>query len=78
MAPLPANDVYTWVPPTPAAVESETGFVAAAANVGAFAPSYTRGWTVQTYLSYAANITQTYDIEAPTEKPKRTRTKVEK
>jgi hypothetical protein len=75
MAPLPANDVEFWVPPTPSQVLSESGYNAPAANVGAWAPNNTIGWTSQTYLSYAsASITQTYDIEAPAEeKPKRTK-----
>lgn len=80
MAPLPANDVETWVPPTPSAVLSESGYQAPLANVGAWAPNNTIGWTCQTYLTNAsAGIVQTYDLEAPAEeKPKRTRTKVEK
>jgi hypothetical protein len=81
MAPLPANDVFTWVPPIPTAVLNETQSAVAGggsgqyqaypANTGAFAPMYNYGWNTQTYLSYAsAGIVQTYDIEAPTEKPK--------
>jgi hypothetical protein len=77
MAPLPANDVEFWVPPTPANVLLESGYVAPAANVGAWAPNNTTGWTCQTYLSYAgAGIVQTYTLEAPAEeKPKRVRAK---
>ena len=77
MASLAANDVNTWVPPTPSTVLTESGYVAPAANVGAWAPNNTIGWNCQTYLSFAtAGIVQTYTVEAPEEdKPKRTRTK---
>lgn len=69
MASLAANDAYTWVPPVPAGVQAETGYVATAANVGAFAPMYNQGWTCQTYLPFAgAGIVQTYSVKAPEEK----------
>lgn len=82
MAALSANDVNTWIPPTPLGVQQEAGFQPqlVATIAGDWAPGNTIGWNSQTYLSFAtAGITQTYDIVAPSEdKPKRTRTKVEK
>lgn len=82
MAPLPANDQNMWIPPTPIGVQQEAGFqpqlIGTAA--GEWSPNYLQGWCSQTYLNITGvNITQTYDLEAPAEeKPKRTRTKVEK
>jgi hypothetical protein len=68
-----ANDVYTWVPPTPAGVLNETQSLAAGGGSGFFqSPSlgptgdlggmgYTPGWTCQTYLSLGtAGIALTY------------------
>lgn len=68
MAPLPANDQYTWVPPTPIGVQQQAGFQAQLIGTaaGEFSPGNTEGWTVQTYLPLGtAGIVQTYSVKAP-------------
>lgn len=67
MAPLPANDVNTWIPPVPgnatSGVMGEAGFTPVSnaeattlswsltTNAGLWAPGYNYGWNCQTYLN---------------------------